>query len=99
MRMILDLPLHKCDYFRVKKIVENKLHQDDEHGIDFSNMAPENRKVCMNAIFNSKKRPNFNHKNSNFSNNPNFSNPNNPNYKGGSKINKKKKHVKKTYNR
>lgn len=99
MRTILDLPLHKCDYFRVKKIVEHKLHQDDEHGIDFSGMAPENRKICISAIYNNKKRPNNNPNNNpkSHTKNPNFSNPNNPSYRGGAKNVKRFKKEKKTY--
>ena len=64
-------------------------------------MAPENRKICMNAIFNKNKRPstsnpktfNPHHKN------PNFTNPNNPAYKGGSQFPKKPKNEKKPYHR
>jgi hypothetical protein len=86
MRNILDLPHQKCDFFRVKKIIETKLQQEDELGIDFSNMAPENRKICMNAIYSSsKKRP------SKHFNNANHFNPNNPNFSGGNKFKTRKK--------
>jgi hypothetical protein len=104
MRMILDLPYQKCDFFRVKKIVDTKLQQDDELGVDLSGMAPENRKICMSALFNkNKKRPNnnaYNANNTNNANNANNHNPNNPNYSGGNKFKKsKKKFVKKPNNR
>ena len=57
MRNILDLPMQKCDHYRVKKIIENKLAQDDELGIDLSHMAPENRRICIAALSQAKKRP------------------------------------------
>ena len=97
MRTILDLPYQKCDFFRVKKIIETKLLQDDELGIDFSNMAPENRKLCMNAIFNNsnnKKRP----INRNSNNSTNHMNPNNSSYNGGTKFKKTKKNINKKPN-
>ena len=88
MKCILDLPYQKCDFFRVKKIVEHKLQQDDELGVDLSHMAPENRKLCINALYNSsKKRPSNNPHN----NNANIYNPNNKSYQGGSKKPKKSK--------
>jgi hypothetical protein len=91
MKNILDLPVSKCDSYRVKKIVEAKLQQEDELGIDLSGMAPENRKICLNALFNAKKRqPNPPQRSKSLSHpNPNLTNPNNPSYRGNSKERKK----------
>ena len=89
MKNILDLPYQKADFYRIKKIVEAKLQQEDELGIDLSHMAPENRKVCLNALSkNTYKRPYNNpnnSKNQNSNPNTNHLNPNNPSYKGGQK--------------
>jgi hypothetical protein len=84
MKCILDLPYQKCDFFRVKKIVETKLQQDDELGIDFSHMAPETRKLCINAINNANKKRPYSNPNPN-PQNPNIYNPNNKSYRGGPK--------------
>jgi hypothetical protein len=101
MKSILDLPFSKCDFYRVKKIVEGKLQQEDELGVDLSHMAPENRKICLNALFAAKKRPaNPQHKPKNPNPiNPNFTNPNNPSFRGNSKEAKKPKTKKFSNNR
>ena len=88
MKCILDLPYSKCDSFRVKKIVETKLQQEDELGIDLSHMAPENRKVCLNALFGGKKRTFDSNRSQNSK--ANLNNPNNSSYRGNSKDKHKK---------
>ena len=85
MKSVLDLPYSKCDFHRVKKIIESKLQQDDELGVDLSHMAPESRRICLAALSQGKKR--FSNPNSK----ANASNPNNPSYSGNPKPFKKSK--------
>jgi hypothetical protein len=88
MKNVLDLPYSKCDFHSVKKIIERKLQQEDELGIDLSHMAPENRRICLNALSQGKKRPSHNPRNNNA--NANSLNPNNPSYNGNPKLKKPK---------
>ena len=99
MKSVLDLPYTKCDFHQVKKIIENKLQQEDELGIDLSGMAPENRRICLNALSQGKKRSS-NPYNPTKPKSPNLSNPNNPSYIGRSKAKiPKKKGTKPVHNR
>jgi hypothetical protein len=108
MKSILDLPLSKCDSHRVKRIVDTKNQQEDDLGVDLSHLAPETRRVCLQALA-YKKRPfhnnafpknhntNFNNKKSN---NFNKKKPNNFNNKRPHKFNNSSnpRFIKREYN-
>ena len=88
MKMILDLPMLKCDHHRVKRIIDTKNQQEDDLGVDLSHLAPETRRICYQALA-TKKRPfNKNHNNTHF---------NNSNYKKPNIFNKKKSSYKKPH--
>jgi hypothetical protein len=69
MRQVLELSMLKCDHHRVKRIIDTKNQQEDDLGVDLSHLAPETRKICLQALATKKRphtknfnTPNFGHK-------------------------------------
>ena len=91
MKLILDLPMTKCDAHRVKRIVDTKNQQEDDLGVDLSHLAPETRRICLQALA-SKKRIFPKNQNTNFS----HKKPNNFHKKNGHKMSTKR--PQKSYN-